>query len=154
VVAPDVEEGKSWGCAVLDKREDLKTVRRYGTFTLLRVKGLECAGHVAWMDDSRIPPKSNEKYVEKPTKGWKNAVGRDVVELASIRNRNAAARSREYWRKEIGEAMAQERAETPQEEEDEKDEDDEKKKMKKTKKKKKKSARREFLVNQSCPRNI
>ena len=110
------------------------------------MKRLVCAGHVARMDDSRIPPKTNNRYVEKPTKRWKDAVGRDVVELVSIRNRDAAARNREDWRKEIEEAMAQERAETPQGEEDEKDEDDEKKK--------KKSARREFLVNQSCPRYI
>jgi len=57
-VAPDEEEGgKAMWCAVLDKREDIKIVRRYGTFNIVTLKRLECAGHVARMDDFLIPPK-------------------------------------------------------------------------------------------------
>jgi hypothetical protein len=48
--------------------------------------------------------------------------------LVLIQNKDAAARSREDWRKQIGEAMAQERAEAPQREEEEEDEDEKKKK--------------------------
>jgi len=49
--------------------------------------------------------------VGNPRNRWEDAVRRDAVDLLQIQTWMAAARKREFWRKEIGEAMARERAE-------------------------------------------
>jgi hypothetical protein len=45
--------------------------------------------------------------MEKPRGRWKDAVLREAIDLVQIWNWKAAARNREGWRKEMGEAMAQ-----------------------------------------------
>ena len=41
VVAPDEEEGgKAMCCAVLDEREDIEIVRRYGTFNIVTLEAI------------------------------------------------------------------------------------------------------------------
>ena len=44
---------------------------------------------------------------------WQHAVRGDAVDILQILNWKAAARKREGWRKEMGEAMARRRAKVP-----------------------------------------
>jgi hypothetical protein len=65
------------------------------------------------MDDSRIPQKIMEECsggrcpMGKPRGRWEAVVWSYAVDLLQIRNWKAAARKTEGWRKEIGEAVAQ-----------------------------------------------
>jgi len=72
---------------------------------------LKWAGHVVMMDDPRIPQKvkgerlGRRRLLRKFGGRWVDAVWRDVIDLLHIRNWKMAARKREFWRKEIREAM-------------------------------------------------
>ena len=58
------------------------------------------------------------RSVGKPRGRWEDAFRREDLELLQIWNWKAAAGRTKGWRKEIGEAMARERAKTPQEDEE------------------------------------
>jgi hypothetical protein len=45
----------------------------------------------------------------KPRGRWEDAIGMDTADWLQIRNWKAAARRREVWRKEIGEAIVRKR---------------------------------------------
>jgi hypothetical protein len=49
----------------------------------------------------------------KPRGRWKDAFRRDAISLLHVRNWKATERKRHGWRKEIGEAMARKRVESP-----------------------------------------
>ena len=49
----------------------------------------------------------------QPRDRWEDAGWRDDVDWLQIRNWKAAARKKDDWRKEMGEAMSRKRAEVP-----------------------------------------
>jgi hypothetical protein len=51
--------------------------------------------------------------VEKLSRRWENTVRRDGIDLLQTQSWNEVVRNREFWRKEIGEAVTQQRAEAP-----------------------------------------
>jgi hypothetical protein len=80
------------------------------------------------MDDSRINTEvmgesfGGRRSVGKLRGRWKDAFRRDAIGFLHIRNWKATERERHGWRKEIGEAMARKRVESPEEEEEEEEE--------------------------------
>ena len=78
---------------------------------------LKWAGHVVMMDDSRISQKvigegfGRRRPLGKLRGRWDYDVWRDAIDLFHIRNWKMAARKREGWSKEIGEAMARKQTE-------------------------------------------
>jgi hypothetical protein len=87
--------------------------------TFLRLKRLQSAGHVVWTVDLRIPKSSGrifrwEKVCGKVLRGrLEDIVLRNAADLLQIRSWKAAARIKESWRKEFGEAMVRKLAEAP-----------------------------------------
>jgi hypothetical protein len=51
--------------------------------------------------------------VGRPGNRWEDVIQRDAGNVLRIRNWKAVARDKEEWRKKVGEAMTQKRAEAP-----------------------------------------
>jgi hypothetical protein len=81
------------------------------------------------MDDSRIHIKVmgesfwGRRSVGKPRGRWKDACRRYAIGLLHIRNWKAIETEIHVWKKEIGEAMARKRVESPEDEEEEEEEE-------------------------------
>jgi hypothetical protein len=76
-------------------------------------------GHVVRMEQHRIPKKvlgtcfGGGRPVGRRRNRWEDAIQRDAAILLRIRTWKAAARDKEKWRKNVGEAMTRKRAEAP-----------------------------------------
>ena len=83
-----------------------------------RLRIVQWANHRVKMDDSRSKKKKGictgrRRHEGNPRSRWEDAVWRDAVDLLHVHTWKVAAKKREFWRKEIGEAMARKKAEAP-----------------------------------------
>jgi hypothetical protein len=84
--------------------------------TFLHLKKLQLARNVVRVDDSCVTKKVMEgcfggrRPMGKLKGSWKDAIGKDAVDLLQIWNQKAATRSGGCWRWKVREAMAPKQA--------------------------------------------
>jgi hypothetical protein len=112
-----MKENNTW--RIRYNNELYKQFDKPSSSNIMKLKGLQRAGHVQRMEGKRIPKRILEsnfigkRLVGKPRKRWINEVETDSREILKVRNWKRESQDRQVWRRHLKEAKARLRAVAP-----------------------------------------